>query len=97
LEPDEFKAMIEAVRIAEQALGQARYGVTEHDAASRAFRRSLFVVRDVKEGAEFTPENIRSIRPGNGLAPKHLQEVLGKRAVKDISAGTPLGWDIVSG
>src|SRR2546421_511162 len=69
LEPDEFKAMVEAVRIAEQALGQARYGVTEHEAASLAFRRSLFVVRDMMEGAQFTPENVRSIRPGYGLAP----------------------------
>jgi N-acetylneuraminate synthase len=97
LEPDEFKAMVAAIRIAEQSLGEAHYGITEHESASLVFRRSLFVVRDIKEGAEFTPQNIRSIRPGNGLAPKHLKEVLGKRAVKDVSAGTPLAWEIVSG
>lgn len=96
LEPDEFKAMVDAVRIAEQALGQVRYGVTENQAASRAFRRSLFVVRDMKEGDEFTPENVRSIRPGYGLAPKHLKDVLGKQAVKDISAGTALDWESLS-
>jgi pseudaminic acid synthase len=96
LEPDEFKAMVEAVRVAEQALGRVRYGVTEHEADSRVFRRSLFVVKDMEEGEEFTPENIRSIRPGYGLAPKYLKDVLGKHAVKDISAGTPLAWEIVS-
>ncbi len=96
LEPDEFKAMVEAVRIVEQALGHARYGVTEHEAASRTFRRSLFVVRDINAGEEFTAENIRSIRPGYGLAPKYLKDVLGKRAAKEISAGTPLDWEFVS-
>lgn len=97
LEPDEFKAMVEAVRVAEQALGGARYGVTEHEAASRAFRRSLFVVRDIRVGEEFTAENIRSIRPGNGLAPKHLREVLGKHAMRELKAGTPLEWESIVG
>jgi N-acetylneuraminate synthase len=96
LEPDEFKAMVGAIRITEQALGQARYGATEHEAASLAFRRSLFVVRDMMEGAQFTPENVRSIRPGYGLAPKYLKDVLGKHAVKDISAGTPLDWESIA-
>jgi pseudaminic acid synthase len=95
LEPDEFRAMVEAVRIVEQALGHVRYGVTEHEAASRTFRRSLFVVRDINAGEEFTAENIRSIRPGYGLAPKYLKDVLGKRAAKEISAGTPLDWEFV--
>jgi N-acetylneuraminate synthase len=96
LEPDEFKAMVDAVRIAEQALGQVRYGVTENQAASRAFRRSLFVVRDMKEGDEFTSENVRSIRPGYGLAPKHLKKVLGKRALRELKAGTPLDFESIT-
>ncbi len=96
LEPDEFRAMVEAVRIAEQALGHVRYGVTKQEAASRDFRRSLFVVRDIKEGEEFTAENIRSIRPGYGLAPKHLKEVLGKHALQELKAGTPLNWESIA-
>jgi N-acetylneuraminate synthase len=96
LEPEEFKAMVDAIRITEKALGQAQFGLTEHEAASRVFRRSLFVVKDMEEGEEFTAENIRSIRPGYGLAPKYLKDVLGKHAVKDISAGTPLDWESIA-
>jgi pseudaminic acid synthase len=96
LEPDEFKAMVDAVRIAEQALGEVRYGVTENQAASRAFRRSLFVVKDMKQGEEFTADNVRSIRPGYGLAPKHLKEVLGKHALRELKAGTPLDFESIT-
>jgi N-acetylneuraminate synthase len=80
LEPREFKAMVEAIRTAEKALGEVTYEVSEQEAKSRVLRRSLFVVKDMKEGEEFTEENVRSIRPGYGLAPKHLKEVLGRRA-----------------
>ena len=96
LEPHEFKAMVEAVRVAEKALGQVRYEVTEREAASRVFRRSLFVVKDVKAGEVFTEENVRSIRPGYGLVPRHMQDVLGRRAARDIERGTPLSWQHVS-
>lgn len=95
LEPQEFKAMVEAVRNVEKALGKVHYGVSEKDAKSRVFRRSLFVVKDVKKGEIFTSENVRSIRPGHGLAPKHLDYVLGKTARNDISRGTPLSFDLV--
>jgi len=97
LEPHEFKAMVDAVRVAEKALGKIRYEVTEHEAASRAFRRSLFVVEDMKAGDVFTEKNVRSIRPGQGLAPKHLSEVLGRRAARDIARGTPLSWSVIEG
>jgi N-acetylneuraminate synthase len=96
LEPQEFKTMVDSVRVAEKALGQVRYQATEHEAAGRAFRRSLFVVQDVKVGEVFTRENVRSIRPGQGLAPKHLSEVLGRRAARDIARGTPLTLDMVA-
>jgi len=96
LEPLEFKAMVDAVRVAEKALGEVRYEATEHEEASRAFRRSLFVVEDTKAGDIFTEKNVRSIRPGNGLAPKHLHEVLGRRAARDIARGTPLTWSEVA-
>jgi len=93
LEPHEFRAMAEAVRTAEKALGQVQYGVGEQEGKSRVFRRSLFVVQDVRAGEAFTAENVRSIRPGDGLPPKHLPDVLGRRAVRDIGRGTPLDWD----
>jgi N-acetylneuraminate synthase len=95
LEPHEFKAMVDAIRIVEKALGEVHYEVTGQEAASRVFRRSLFVVNDMKAGDTFTEETVRSIRPGHGLPPKHLQEVLGRRAAKDIERGTPLQWSLV--
>jgi N-acetylneuraminate synthase len=96
LEPAEFKAMVDAVRMAEQAMGTIQFGVSEREAASRVFRRSLFVVGDVKAGAPFTTENVRSIRPGHGLHTRYLADVLGKSAAVDIERGTPLSWDLVS-
>jgi N-acetylneuraminate synthase len=96
LEPHEFKATVEAVRVAEKALGEVRYEVTEHEVASRAFRRSLFVVKDVKAGEVFTEENVRSIRPGYGLHTRYLGEVLGRRAARDIERGTPMSWDLIA-
>ncbi len=97
LEPREFREMVEAIRITEQALGTVHYGVSEHEAAGRMFRRSLFVVEDVRSGERFTPVNVRSIRPGHGLHPRHFKEVLGRRASRDIERGTPLGWDLIGG
>ena len=97
LEPSEFKAMVDAVRVTEKALGEVRYEVTEHETASRAFRRSLFVVEDMKAGDVFTNRNVRSIRPGCGLAPRCLSDILGRRAVADIARGTPLSWSVVEG
>lgn len=95
LTPKEFAAMVAAVREAEQAVGRVSYEPTEKERESRAFRRSLFVVQEIAAGSRFTPENIRSIRPGHGLAPKHLEKILGRRATRDIPRGTPLCWDLV--
>jgi pseudaminic acid synthase len=95
LEPAEFKAMVEAVRIAEKALGQVYFGCSAKEANSRTFRRSLFVVKDVKKGEPFTSENVRSIRPAQGLHTRFLPEVLGKSACRDIERGTPLSWELV--
>lgn len=96
LEPEEFKAMVDAVRTTEKALGGVQFGVGEREMQSRMFRRSLFVVRDLKKGEQFSADNVRSIRPGHGLHTRHLAEVLGKRAAFDIARGTPLSWDLVS-
>ncbi len=95
LEPHEFNAMVEAVRTAEKALGEPHFGVSGKEEASKVFRRSLFVVENVKQGEMFTEVNVRSIRPGYGLHTRHLHEVLGKRAIRDIERGTPLSWDLV--
>jgi N-acetylneuraminate synthase len=95
LEPDEFKTMVEAVRTAEKALGKVCYGATQNEKKSRIFRRSLFVVQDMKAGEMFTAKNVRSIRPGNGLHPRYLDVILGKKAGINIDRGTPLNWDII--
>jgi N-acetylneuraminate synthase len=96
LEPQEFKTVVEAIRTAGEAMGGVHYEVSEQEAKSRVFRRSLFVVKDMKTGETFTEENVRSIRPGYGLAPKHLKEVLGRRAAQNIQRGTPLSWELIS-
>lgn len=95
LEPEEFRAMVDAVRVAEKALGRAEIGPVAKEEASRAFRRSLFVVEDMKSGEIFTGRNVRSIRPSDGLHTRHLGEVLGKRCVRDVERGTPLAWELV--
>ena len=88
--------MVEAIRTVEKALGRVHYGVGEQEAKSRVFRRSLFVVKDMKAGEMFTDENVRSIRPGYGLPAKYLKDVLGRRAARDVERGTPLTWDLVA-
>ena len=89
--------MVEAVRTAEKALGMVHYGVSEQETGSRVFRRSLFVVRDMKAGEIFMAENVRSIRPGYGLHTRYLKDVIGRPSSQDIVRGTPLTWDLVGG
>jgi N-acetylneuraminate synthase len=96
LEPHEFKAMVEAVRTAEKALGSIQFASGPREASSRRFRRSLFVVEDIKKGELLTKQNVRSIRPADGLHPRHFNEVLGKRAACDVERGTPLSWALVA-
>jgi pseudaminic acid synthase len=95
LEPDEFNAMVQSVRTTEKALGEVKYAVGKEEASSRVFRRSLFVVKDIKAEEVFTKENVRSIRPGFGLSPKYLKDVLGNTAQIDIKRGTPLSWELI--
>jgi N-acetylneuraminate synthase len=96
LEPSEFRSMVDAVRVTEKALGAVNYECTENEKASRVFRRSLFVVKDMQAGEEFTRENVRSIRPGNGMPVKELNRILGRKAVGPINRGTPLADDHIS-
>lgn len=95
LEPPEFKMMVDAIRTTEKALGKINYAVTDHEKASRVIRRSLFAVEDINGGEIFTEKNIRSIRPGYGLPPKYIKNILGKKAKMKIDKGTPLNWDLI--
>ena len=94
LTPDEFKQMVESVRIVEKAIGKVTYGGVKKESSSKKFRKSLFIVKDIKKGDLISKENIRSIRPGYGLHTRHYEEVIGKVASKDISRGEPLYWDM---
>ena len=93
MEPDEFKNMVKAIRKTELALGKKTYGPCPEEAQSLKFRRSLFIVEDIAKGEIFTPSNVRSIRPADGLAPKEYKHVLGRIAKCDLRKGTPLKWE----
>ena len=96
LEPDEFAATVVALREVEAALGTVRYGPSPSERASLAFRRSVWVTRAVRSGEVFSTENLAALRPAGGLAPDELAEVVGRRAARDIDAGTALAWDLVA-
>ena len=98
LEPHELKELVRQLRVAEAAVGHdARIpGATSAEKSNLAFRRSLFVVADIAAGEAFSANNVRALRPGNGLPPKHLRDLLGRRAAKPIARGTPLSWDLVA-
>ena len=95
MEPSEFAEMVKNVRIMEEALGSSEYKLTDKQVKERATSRSLFIVKDVKAGEVLTAENVRSIRPGNGMHTKYYEEVLGCKAAKDLEKGTPLSWDLI--
>ena len=95
LTPKKFKEMAESIRKVEKALGEILYEPTERMRKGREFSRSLFVVKDIKSGEIFTKDSIKSIRPGFGLPPKHLKDIIGKKATTDIKRGTPLSWKFV--
>jgi len=95
MEPEEFKQMVESIRNTEKALGKISYELSEKSKKSREFSRSLFVVKDVKRGEKLSEDNVRSIRPSFGLAPKFLPKIIGKRAIKNVKRGTPLDQKMV--
>ena len=96
LDEGEFRDMVDAVRLAEKALGQVSFELTEKQKQGRSFSRSLYVSKDIKKGARFTEENVRSVRPGFGAHPKHLNDIIGKEASADLQAGTRFSLDVVS-
>jgi len=95
LEPEELRQLCESCRTTWLALGQVDYTRKPSEEGNAAFRRSLYVVEDIAAGAPFTEKNLRAIRPGFGLPPKHLKELLGKTAKEDIKRGSPLSWELV--
>ena len=95
MEPEEFAALVRAVREAEAAIGTVSYGTGLAEAGNLVFRRSVVAVADIVAGHPLTEENIRVIRPGHGLEPKYLPLVLGRVASKNITRGTPLSWDLI--
>jgi N-acetylneuraminate synthase len=97
LEPHELALLRTETERAWQAMGGVVFGGTAAEAKSLAYRRSLYVVKDMQPGEAFTAENVRAIRPGMGLAPKYMETVLGMRAVKTITRGTPLDWALLKG
>lgn len=94
LQPEEFRELTSNIRMVEKALGEVHYGATKGEQEGKVFRRSLFAVRDIRKGEILSVENVRSIRPGYGLPPKYLKNVLGRRSRRSIRKGTPLRWDM---
>lgn len=97
LEPPELRRLVEDVDVAWRALGQVRFRQGTAESSNLIFRRSLFVVKDIAAGEQFTRDNVRRIRPGYGLAPRHIDTVVGKRAARAIARGTPLTWELIEG
>lgn len=96
MEPAEMKALVVESERAFLALGEIQLTVQKAEEKSKVFKRSIYVVKDIKAGEVFTKENIRIIRPGDGLPPKHYHHVLGKKSVSDLNLGTPLQWDVIN-
>ena len=97
LEPDELARLVADARDAWAALGGANYARTDSEEGSLVFRRSIFAVANIAKGEVLTSGNVRIIRPGHGLAPKHLPAVLGRRAARGIVRGTPIDWSLIEG
>lgn len=93
IEPEELKLLVIESERAYLAMGQIYYGVQKEETKSLRFKRSIYVVKDIKSGEVFTKDNLRVIRPGDGLQPKYYETLLGKKASKDINAGTPFSWE----
>lgn len=95
MEKDEFAKMVEDIRSVEKAKGKIKYGPTEEELNSIIFRKSIFVVKDIKKGEKITKDNVRVIRPGYGMKPKYYKKIIGKIALDDIEKGTPFSLDLV--
>ena len=95
LEPEELKSLVIESERAFLAMGQVQYGVQKAEEKSKEFKRSIYISKDLKAGEQLSMDNLKIIRPGNGLETRYLDMVLGRRLQKDVMAGTPLTWDII--
>ena len=95
MEPREFAQLVNDVKNAKKTLGTANYNLSEGEQRSKLFRKSIFVAQDIKEGQTLTEENIRVVRPSNGLHPRYYNSLLGKKITKNISKGTPFDWSMI--
>ena len=95
LEPDQLATLCEGVDLAWRALGKVRYEKSESELGNAQFRRSLYIVKDLKEGEVLDASSLRSIRPGFGMPPKFIDLLMGKRVNRNVSRGTPMSWDLV--
>ena len=95
MEPNEMRQLVEETTRARQSLGSVQYGAGQAEAASINFRRSLYVTQDIQAGDRLDEQNVRCIRPGFGLAPKHLPEILGRRVNRAVKRGTPVAWELL--
>lgn len=95
MEPQEFKEMVDGIRNVEKAKGIVSYELTDKQKSQRTFSRSLFIAADIKAGEVLTPENLKSVRPANGLHTKYYEELLGRKVVRDCKYGEPMSWDMV--
>jgi pseudaminic acid synthase len=95
LTPSEFKEMVQFIRIAEKTIGKIKYGGVKSEESSKKYRRSLYTTKKIKKGDNITSNNVRSVRPGNGLHTKYYESILGKKARTDIEFATPLSWDLI--
>ena len=96
IEPHELASLVIETQRAWQSLGKVSYGATEDEKKSLIFRRSLYIAKDMKAGETLTPDNLRVIRPGNGLHPRFYEQMLGKVVRHDVKRGTPLSFDVVA-
>ena len=95
MEPEEFKQMVDHIRIVEKAMGTVTYELAPKQKREREHARSLFIAEDMKAGDVLNNVNMRSVRPANGLHPKYYEELLGKKVRRDVKCGTPLSWDLI--
>ena len=92
----EFSEMIKQIKLTKQSLGKVDYSLTQSKKLSRKYSRSLFASKDIKKGEKFTPDNLKSIRPNNGLAPKYYYDIIGKTASQNICFATPMNWELIN-
>ena len=95
MQPEEFRKMVDEIRIVEKALGKVDYSITAEKLKGRGFARSLFFVKDIEKGQIITSEHIRSIRPGDGIAPEEAEKLIGRRVLIDVERGTPVSWNLI--